>query len=409
MSLDQLRDHYDVIIAGARAAGAPTAMLLARRGLRVLVVDPVPRGRDTLSTHALMRSGVLQLHRWGLLDRVRAAGTPAAEVTTFDYADETVVVPIKPKLGVEALYAPRRTVLDPILVDAATEAGADVRHGLAVRSLVRDPDGRVRGAWLDGVGPGFPRAVTADYVVGADGIHSRVARLVDAPMQHVGSHATASIYGYWPALGRSGYRWYFRPGIGIGTIPTNDGDTCVFVSVTPREFHRRRADGLESLFHETVRRVDPVLADALEGTHPSGELRGFAGVPGFLRRSVGPGWALVGDAGYFRDPLTAHGISDALRDSELLARALSQGTDEALEDYQTERDGAARGLMDVTDRIASLGWTTEEVKVLHRTLNREMNVAVGVIEGFDRARGPEGAGSSHRRVPSPVREARARV
>ncbi|MEJ2206087.1 MAG: FAD-dependent monooxygenase, partial [Gemmatimonadota bacterium] len=182
MSFHPVRDHYDVIIAGARASGAPTAMLLARRGLRVLVVDPVPRGRDTLSTHALMRSGVLQLHRWGLLDRVRAAGTPAAEDTTFDYGDETIVVPIKPKHGVRALYAPRRTVLDPILVDAASEAGAHVRFGLAVRDLQRDADGRVRGVWLHG--PDHPsREVSADLVVGADGIHSRVARLVKAPME----------------------------------------------------------------------------------------------------------------------------------------------------------------------------------------------------------------------------------
>lgn len=382
MSSVHVRDHYDVIVAGARVSGAPTAMLLARQGLRVLVVDPVPRGRDTLSTHALMRSGVLQLHRWGLLDRVRAAETPAADVTTFDYGDETIVVPIKPKHGVGALYAPRRTVLDPILADAASEAGAHVRFGLAVRDLVWDGDGRVRGAWLDGPDH-FSRAISADLVVGADGIHSRVARLVEAPMEHKASHSTASIYGYWNASGRTGYRWYFRPGTGIGTIPTNGGEMCVFVSVRPREFHRRRTRGLERLFHETVRRADPDLAAELEGTGASKGLRGFAGVPGFLRRSVGPGWALVGDAGYFKDPLTAHGISDAFRDSELLARAISRGNDEALEDYQSKRNDAARGLMEVTDRIASLEWTTDEVKGLHRTLNREMNVGLAVIETFD--------------------------
>ncbi|MEJ2205272.1 MAG: hypothetical protein P8170_14315, partial [Gemmatimonadota bacterium] len=203
------------------------------------------------------------------------------------------------------------------------------------------------------------------------------------PMEHTASHATASIYGYWSASGRTGYRWYFRPGLGIGTIPTNGGEMCVFASVRPQEFHKRRAEGLERLFRETVRRADPTLAEELEGAPPSGALRGFAGVPGFLRRSVGPGWALVGDAGYFKDPLTAHGISDAFRDSELLANSIVRGNNEALEDYQSARNAAAQGLMDVTDRIASLAWTTDEVKGLHRTLSREMNVGVEVIEAFD--------------------------
>jgi 2-polyprenyl-6-methoxyphenol hydroxylase-like FAD-dependent oxidoreductase len=393
MSSLELRDHYDVIVAGARAAGAPTAMLLGRRGLRVLMVDPVPRGRDTLSTHALMRSGVLQLRRWGLLDRIIAAGTPAARVTTFDYGDETIAVPIKDKDGVDALFAPRRTVLDPILVGAAEEAGVHVAFGLAVRGLVRDADGRVTGAWLDGVDPRFSRAVSADLVIGADGVRSRVARLVQAPMERRGSHSTASIYGYWHGLSRPGHRWYFRPGVGIGTIPTNHGDTCVFVSMTPQELHAGRAEGLEGLFHRTVRRVDPTLAEELEYAHPSGDLRGFAGVRSFFRRSVGPGWALVGDAGYFRDPLTAHGISDAFRDAELLARAVSGGSDEALEGYQTARDAAARGLMDVTDRIASLTWTMDEVKALHKELSREMNVALAVVEGFGVTDGPFPSGS----------------
>ena len=122
-------ERYDVVIAGARCAGASTALLLARAGLRVLVVDPLPRGRDTLSTHALMRGAVLQLHRWGLLDQIQKAGTPALRVTTFDYADETISVPIKARSGVDALYAPRRTVLDPILVEAAEAAGAEAGAG----------------------------------------------------------------------------------------------------------------------------------------------------------------------------------------------------------------------------------------------------------------------------------------
>jgi 2-polyprenyl-6-methoxyphenol hydroxylase-like FAD-dependent oxidoreductase len=114
------RSSHDVVIVGARAAGAAAALVLARAGIDVVVVDRSRYGADTLSTHALMRAGVVQLHRWGLLESVIAAGTPAVRKTTFVYADETIPLPIKPSHGVDALYAPRRTVLDPILVDAAT-------------------------------------------------------------------------------------------------------------------------------------------------------------------------------------------------------------------------------------------------------------------------------------------------
>src|SRR5215213_8970252 len=131
-------ERYDAIVVGARAAGAATAMLLARAGMRVLVLDRSRRGTDVLSTHALMRGGVMQLQRWGLLDRVIDAGTPPVRRTTFSYGADQVVITIKPAHGVDALYAPRRTVLDPILVDAAESAGADVRFGVIVRALLRD-------------------------------------------------------------------------------------------------------------------------------------------------------------------------------------------------------------------------------------------------------------------------------
>ena len=89
------RRRYNAVVVGARCAGAATAMLLARQGLSVLLVDRDRPGADTLSTLALMRAGVLQLSRWGLLDRVRAAGTPAITSTSFIYGEETITVPIK--------------------------------------------------------------------------------------------------------------------------------------------------------------------------------------------------------------------------------------------------------------------------------------------------------------------------
>ena len=365
---------YDVLVAGARCAGASTAMLLARAGLRVLVVDPLPAGRDTLSTHALMRGAVLQLHRWGLLDRIRRAGTPALTTTVFDYGDEVVSIPLKAKDGVDALIAPRRTVLDPILEDAAAEAGATILRGWSVVDVLRDGTGSVVGARLGG--PEGSRDVAARWVVGADGVRSRVARSVGAPTLRSARHTTASVYGYWKGIPREENRWTFRPRVGLGTIPTNGGDTCVFVSVRPEVFQAGRRLGLESFLLDQVEKADPELRAFLVPEARSGDLRAFAGAEGFLRRPWCRGWALVGDAGYFRDPLTAHGITDAFRDAELLAAALVEGSDDALAGYQEERDAAAEGLMAVTDRIASLEWTMEEVKALHHRLSKEMNAAM---------------------------------
>src|SRR5688500_14573941 len=136
---------FDAVIVGARCAGAATALLLARAGARVLVVDKGAYATDTMSTHALMRGAVLQLHRWGVLPAIVAAGTPPVRSTTFSYADEDVTIAIEPRLGLDALYAPRRTLLDRVLVDAAMASGAEFAYGVRVDDIDVDDHGRVRG------------------------------------------------------------------------------------------------------------------------------------------------------------------------------------------------------------------------------------------------------------------------
>jgi len=382
MSAPFARSRYDVVIAGARCAGASTAMLLARRGLRVLVVDPGRYGSDTLSTHALMRGAVLQLHRWGVLDAVRRAGTPPIPSTTFHYGSETVEIPIKMRDGVGALYAPRRTVLDALLVDAAVDAGAEVVHGQALVDLVRDDEGRVCGARIAGADR-RTWDVEAELVIGADGMRSRVARIVDAARDYSAPHAASSIYGYWGGLGIEGYHWFYERGVGIGTIPTNDDDTCVFALLPSSTFEARREEGLDALFRETLGHASSELAEKVASSEATGALRAFPGAAGFLRRASGPGWALVGDAGFFRDPITAHGISDALRDAEMLARVIADEGQSGLEGHQERRDALVRGLLDVTDGIAAFEWSLEEVKDLHLALSREMNAQVDVLRALD--------------------------
>src|SRR5262245_15678266 len=187
--------RVDAVVVGARCAGAATAMLLARAGARVVLVDKGLPGTDTLSTHALMRGGVLQLHRWGILPSIVAAGTPAVRSTTFSYSEHDVVVPIEPRSGVEALYAPRRVLLDRTLVDAAEASGVDVQYGVRVDDVIVDDRGRVRG--ITAVVGGVRQRIDAEIVIGADGLHSTIAQRVGAARKVEGRHATAVLYSYW--------------------------------------------------------------------------------------------------------------------------------------------------------------------------------------------------------------------
>jgi 2-polyprenyl-6-methoxyphenol hydroxylase-like FAD-dependent oxidoreductase len=385
--------RYDVVGVGARCAGAATAMLLARQGLSVLLVERDRHGADTLSTLALMRAGVLELYRWGLVDRVRAAGTPPITSTSFIYGDETITVPIKSRNGVDALFAPRRTLIDALLADAALDSGADVVYGARLVDLERASDGRVIGAVIEERG-GAVRRVGAGIVIGADGLSSTVVRLVGAATYREGRHACGVVYTFWPGLENARTRWYYRPGVGVGAIPTNGGDACVFVATPQARFHAEIRTDMEAGFRRVLAECAPELAAEVAEKTPSERLRGFPGQPGFMRQSHGPGWALVGDAGYFKDPLTAHGISDALRDAELLARAVGRGSDRALAEYQSTRDELSRDLFEITDEIAGFEWDFDRLKVLHQDLSKTMNREVEALLGLDAEVGPPAAGQA---------------
>ncbi|MET0524553.1 MAG: FAD-dependent monooxygenase [Nocardioides sp.] len=379
-------NDFDVVVVGGRVAGASTAMLLARAGVRVALVDRGTYGSDTLSTHGLMRAGVLQLHRWGLLDDVVAEGTPAIRRTKFHYAHgETTLVDIRPSPGVPALYAPRRYFLDRLLVDAAARAGAVVLHEHAVTSLIRERD-RVAGVRAQDA-QGLAIELRAAMTVGADGIRSTVAAESGARVRRRGRAAGAVLYRYIRGLDADGYEWAYGDGAAAGLIPTNDGLTCVFVGTSPDRMRELRQLGAENAFRCLLGLSFAELPERVAAAEPVGRLYGWAGVPGYLRRSWGPGWALVGDAGYFKDPITSHGITDALRDAELLSDALLESLGggvperESLRGYQATRDRLSSRLFTATEAVAAFDWDSDSAQRLVREVSAAMGDEVELLQG----------------------------
>lgn len=380
---------FDVVVVGGRVAGASTALLLARAGLRVAVLERSSYGSDTLSTHGLMRAGVLQLSRWGVLDAVRRAGTPPVRRTSFFFADAPPVhVTLRSSPGVEALYAPRRSLLDRVLVDAAADAGADVRHDVAVTGLV-DTAGRVGG--VQGVDAADrPVEVRSDFVVGADGMRSTVARAVQAPVLTRSRNASAVLYRYYEDLPVTGYEWGYGGRVAAGLIPTNDGRTCVFVGADPARLRLLRSEGTDVAFATLLDAAAPEHHERVRAARPAGPLRGWRGEHGFVRQPWGAGWALVGDAGYFKDPLSTHGMTDALRDAELLARALVQGVGgqarerAALAAYDEQRTALSEPLFRASDAVAGYDWDTPTLQRLLREMSAAMSDEVELLEGLPR-------------------------
>jgi 2-polyprenyl-6-methoxyphenol hydroxylase-like FAD-dependent oxidoreductase len=329
---------------------------------------------------------VLQLSRWGLLDEVRAAGTPPVHRIVFGYEEERVTVSVRPSPGVDALYAPRRTVLDPVLADAAVRAGATLRSRTAVTGLLRDDRGRVAGVAVRDR-DGALQEEEAPLVIGADGRRSLVAAEVAAPIRYTAAHATDWLYGYWAGLPVDGYTWHYRPGTTVGAIPTKDGLTCVLAGsrpdvVGPLVAASGPADALRSL-------VAPGgLGPALAAARPASGVRFVRAAPGRLRVAHGPGWALVGDAGYWEDPQSTHGMTAALRDADLLARAVlaaprpGRAQTEALAEYASVRDALSLPMLRVVERLAAHDWELPAVRGLLMELSSAMTDEVELLQGL---------------------------
>jgi 2-polyprenyl-6-methoxyphenol hydroxylase-like FAD-dependent oxidoreductase len=307
---------YDAIVVGARCAGSPTAMLLARAGHRVLLVDRARFPSDTLSTHYIHQNGVAYLQRWGLVPQIAAAGAPGIRNYTLDVGPFALHGAPPPIGDVANAYSLRRSVLDKILVDAAADAGAEVREGFPVDGLVTVGN-RVTGIHSRG------RTEEAQIVIGADGLNSLVARAVGARTYNDMGTLTCAYYTYWSDLEMDGVELYLRPDRTIVAAPTSDGRVVTIVFWPHAEFGAVRAD-IEGSFLEAIA-LAPSLAERVRRATRTDRFRGSGQLPNLYRRPHGDGWALVGDAGHHKDPILALGISDAFRDAELLADAIDAG------------------------------------------------------------------------------------
>ncbi|MFY1691985.1 NAD(P)/FAD-dependent oxidoreductase [Plantactinospora sp. WMMB782] len=347
---------YDVIVVGSRVAGAATAMLLARRGLRVLAVDRARFPSDTLSTHQIQVPGIARMLRWGLLDRLAATGAPATRDIRLDTGFGFVLAGRYPAHeGADALYSPRRTRLDALLVDAAREAGAEVREGFDVDELVRDGDrvvglrGRQRG--------GAAVTESASLLVGADGKRSTVAAAVRATAYREQPARTFACYTYWSGVKMSGGELYQRPGRTVAVFPTHDDLTIAYVAGPAAEFPAFRAD-VEARYLDTLDDCGDLGVRVRAGERAE-RFRLTPDLPSAFRMPHGPGWALVGDAGLVLDPITGQGIGNAFRDAELLADAVAAGLDsggrldDELAGYRARRDAAATPMYDLTLELAA--------------------------------------------------------
>ena len=382
---------YDVIVIGARVAGSPTAMLLARKGYKVLLVDRASFPSDTLSTHQVQLKGGAALKRWGLLERVLASNCPPVSQVAFHIDRFHLQGQYPPLDGVGAVVCPRRVVLDKLLADAAVEAGAELRQDLVVEDLVWE-GGQVtgiRGRMKSGpAGSIASIEEKAGMVIGADGKRSLVAKSVQAAEYNSKPVLTCAYYTYWAGLNLGGGEIHTLPEAAVGVWPTNDGLAVLYTGYPAADFKAIRED-IEGRFWDTLEAL-PGLAEKLRSGKQADRFYGTADLPAFYRRPYGPGWALVGDAGMTLDPITGQGIGNAFVDAERLVEALDAGfsgrepLETALAEYERARNEETLPMYELTASLASFAPPALEQELLFDALTRKPEEAarfLGALTG----------------------------
>jgi 2-polyprenyl-6-methoxyphenol hydroxylase-like FAD-dependent oxidoreductase len=350
--------EYDAIVVGARCGGSPTAMLLARNGYRVLLVDRATFPSDTMSTHLAHPPAVAALDRWGILDKLEATNCPPITRYSFDFGPVAVAGTPRPSNGTAKAYCPRRIVLDALLVEAAAAAGAEIREAFTVEGVLTE-DGRVTGIRGHAKG-GETVTERAKVVIGADGRHSIVAKAVEPESYNQVPPLAPAYYAYWSGLPTDGFDTYIRAesGRGWAALPTHDGLTCVVQGTPQADFATTKKD-VEGTYLAGFE-LAPEFAERIRAAKRESGFMGAGDLAGYFRKPYGPGWVLVGDAGYHKHPITAFGITDAFRDAEAVAAALDdafserRAFDDGMADYQRARDEHAMPIYGLTNDFAAL-------------------------------------------------------
>lgn len=368
---------YDVIVVGARCAGSPLAIQLARAGLEVCVVDRASFPSETLSTHGIQPTGVNVLKQLGVFDSLAKLAPPLERATIVFDDDEIDVDGLAERAGAPFLCI-RRETLDAILVDAAREAGAEVRTEITITGLLRE-GGRVAGV-SSGDGE-----IRGRLVVGADGVRSTVANLVGAEKYHRTQSRLIFVWAYFAGVDRSDPRVWLgkKGGRGYIACPTDNGLFMAAVAPSAAAEGALRTDR-DGAYRRALAGW-PALNRQIDGAHREGSIRVMWRWEGFFRRSAGPGWALVGDAGHFKDPSPGQGISDALRQSVVLAEAIERalGGDEdpdaVLHDWWRWRDADAWEMYWFAHDVGAPGETPPIMGEIQRRITREPKLVDGMI------------------------------
>jgi 2-polyprenyl-6-methoxyphenol hydroxylase-like FAD-dependent oxidoreductase len=351
-----MTQSYDAIVVGARCAGSPTAMLLARKGYRVLMVDRATFPSDTVSTHFVHAPGMAALERWGLRNDLAASGCPPVRTYSFDFGPFTIAGSPRATDGIDEAYCPRRPVLDTMLVHAAADAGVEVREGFAVDEVLIE-DATVVGMRGRTTG-GTTVTERAAVVIGADGRNSSVAKSVQPEQYNEKPAVSPAFYSYWSGVGSAGFEVSVREPFGMAAFPTHDDLTLVIVGLPEEQFKGARGD-VEGTFLQALD-LAPALGDRVRSGAREERFHAASDLAGYFRKPYGPGWALVGDAGYHLHPITAQGITDAFLDAERLTEALDaafaeRGSyDDAMAGYQAARDGHVMPMYEMTFELAQV-------------------------------------------------------
>ena len=362
---------YDAIVIGARCAGAATAMLLARNGHRVLLLDRAAFPSDVHQGHFIHRHGPKRLADWGLLEKIVATNCPPIATHLTDFGDFPLIGRGVRTGNVAWGYGPRRRHLDRVLVEAAIEAGAEFRPNFLVENLLW-ADGQVTGIRGRDRRQSTSRAEEARITIGADGKNSAFARAVGAPSYDEVPPLTCWYFSYWSGVPTDGFELYLRDRRAIFSFSTNDNLFAIFIAWPITEFERVRTD-IEAQFMKVVDLI-PDFGERVRSGRREERFYGTADLPNYLRRPFGRGWALVGDAGCHKDPFQALGICDALRDADLLASGIHEvltqecGWGEALVKYERRRNAATMGEYRENIALARFGPIPAELLQLRAAL-----------------------------------------